>query len=276
MKSAILLACAMGWLFSWAAAQEPKPDAVGSTAVNVAPEIAEPARAYLSFWASELAKVAESGVYPFIPEKALPEAKRQCDAVVAAAKAGGRPDIAEAATLLLQAFQHASASFPLEKSRRVKPKDPKVAELFGSNPAGLTEGYLLKGFMGAQVRLARLLGDPVVTEKQIREQPDVDFSVLPQFLPNASPRPEKEVTDDLLIEINEDGTLKLDDEPITDDALKRALAVAAKKAVTANGQVLVTLVTGEKPKSGRILDVMKILSDAKITGVTITVGLEEF
>ncbi len=97
---------------------------------------------------------------------------------------------------------------------------------------------------------------------------------------------EVDMPDEIIINIAEDDLISMNEEvydaglppdqakklPTLTDSLIRA-----KKDADARGsKVLVTLVTEEHAKYGRIIDVMNALAKAKIENVTFTVGSEEF
>lgn len=92
--------------------------------------------------------------------------------------------------------------------------------------------------------------------------------------------------DEITINIAEDGLVSMNEEvydaglppaqasklPGLTDALIRL----KKDAEARNSKVLVTLVTEEQAKYGRIIEVMNALSKAQLSNVTFTVGSEEF
>jgi biopolymer transport protein ExbD len=110
---------------------------------------------------------------------------------------------------------------------------------------------------------------------------------LKTALPGVAQTTNEEVVmpDEITIAVSEDGLVTMNEEvydaeippeakklPTLTDSLVRL----KKDADDRNSKVLVTLVTEEQAKYGRIIDVMNALSKAKITNVTFTVGSEEF
>jgi biopolymer transport protein ExbD len=111
---------------------------------------------------------------------------------------------------------------------------------------------------------------------------------LKTALPGVAVTDNKDVIlpDEITIEIAEDDLVTMNEEvydaglpadqakklPTLTDSLVRL----KKDADDRGSKVLVTLVTEEQAKYGRIIDVMNALAKAKISNVTFTVGSEEF
>ena len=87
--------------------------------------------------------------------------------------------------------------------------------------------------------------------------------------------------DEIIISIDEEGTVTMNEEEFDDPknkklpALTLALARLKQDADARGSKVLVTLQTEEQAKYERIIDVMNALAVAKIANVTFTVGSED-
>jgi biopolymer transport protein ExbD len=111
---------------------------------------------------------------------------------------------------------------------------------------------------------------------------------LKTALPGVAQTTNEEVVlpDEVTIQISEDDLVTMNEEVYDADApphlfkklptLTDSLTRLKKDADDRGSKVLVTLVTEEQAKYGRIIDVMNALAVAKISNVTFTVGSEEF
>lgn len=96
---------------------------------------------------------------------------------------------------------------------------------------------------------------------------------------------ELELPDEIIIHIAEDDLVSMNDEvydaglPAAEakklPTLTNSLVLAKKDADARGGKVLVTLVSEERARYGRIIDVLNALAVARIANVTFTVGSDE-
>jgi hypothetical protein len=273
MKTATLVLLVTAWLFSLVRAQETNPESSCVPAVTPADEVGEAAHVYLAFWAVVFEERAKSGVDPFPGTEIIPAAEKLCAEVVQKATAHRRKDIAEAATRLLDAFKYTRENMSLKPADRLKPKDEKLLGMYPKNAARVTDGYLLKGYLTANLRFARILGLATISEKEIQDMPDFDLASVLEGIENAgSGDADKNNIQDHIIVVKTDGSILFDGKKAkSDDEIKQAMLKCVTQAEKAGKKLRVTLKTDEQAKYARIVDVMNILSVAKVTNVTFEV-----
>jgi biopolymer transport protein ExbD len=281
MKAATLVLLVTGWLFSLTPvlhAQETKPDASCTPSAGADDEEVVAARAFQELLVAAAEQRAMAGDEPFPSAEDIPAAEKLCQEVVKKATTRSRQDIADAATQLLEAFKYSRENLSRERAKRTKPGNAKLQEMYGENAAGVTDGFLMKGYAMAQFRLGRLLGPTTTTEEEIRAMEDFDLAGVMEELKAAE---EKARHDELqsqkhLIHVTGDGSVHLDGVKMkSDDALKTALLEHVTRASKAGKTLRVALRLDRQTRYVRIVDMMNILAAAKIIHVTSTVGEEE-
>jgi biopolymer transport protein ExbD len=277
MKAATLALLVTGWLFSLTVlqhAQETKPDTSCAPALGADDEVVVAARAYQTFWVKAYEECMKSAVEPFPSAEIIPGAEKLCQDVVKKAVEHKRQDIADAATLQLEAFKYTRENLSRERAKRTKPSNAKLQELYGENATGVTDGFLLKGFQISTLRFNRLLGSTHITEKEIRAMEDFDLQdALAGARPADAQAGNGKDIQEHVIRVKNDDTLRLDGTKIeTVDELKAPLQERISRAAKVGKTVRITLGTDEQAKYNRVVDVMNILAAVKITNVTFTVA----
>jgi len=229
------------------------------------PEALKAFSEFTFFLNQEFTRAAQDGTLLGPPETTLPEARKRCDALVAAAK--DRKDIADAAQLTLQAYTYVVTNRALAKAQRKAPEDKNLADLMALNQAGPTEGQMMKCCQVMLVRLAKHFGKPSFTEEQVMARKDVDFRSL--VIPSTSPAEnagEKALS--IAVAVATDGSLKLNDKALPKQELVAALK-KLKTEVAADGkEVQLTLYVDGLSKYERVIEVLDAATQAGVTNVT--------
>jgi hypothetical protein len=235
-------------------------------------ELREPILAYVAYWTAIFEEAAKSGIPSPISvysTERVPEATKRCDAVVRAAT--DRKSIQTSAKLVLTAYAYVCENIRLAKDQRKDPEDADVAALLGKPANGLTEGALTKCFLIAYVRFLAAAGvKTLITEKQVRDRPDLDFDVFGR----ASPEPAAKMkdVDDVTLHIAADGAIKVDGKVVSNVELDKSLSALVTRAEQRKHKLLITLQTDEQAKYERIEEVMNALAKAGIGNVSFTAG----
>lgn len=280
MKAATLVLLVTGWLFSLAhvlRAQETNPDTSCTPALGADDEVMVTARTYQAFWVKAYEECMKSFVEPFPGTEVVPGAEKLCRDVVKKAVEHKRQDIADAATLQLEAFKYTRENLSRERAKRTKPSDAKLQELYGENAAGVTDGFLLKGFQISTLRFSRLLGPTHITEKEIRAMEDFDLQdALARARTAEALADNDNDIQEHIIRVKNDDTLRFDDTKLkTIDELKALLPEKISRAAKVGKAIRITLEADEQAKYNHIVDVMNVLAAVEITNVTLTITNKE-
>lgn len=237
------------------------------------PELRDASFVFAKYWADSfdaLIKVmSESGIpnpRKLFPKDAIPSAKKALDALIIHTKE--RPDIQDAALLILSAYEYASDNIVLAKDKRRPTKNAKLAELLGAYPDGITEGYLVKNIMIARMRFNKLVEIPAMTEEQVKAMPDFDY-YREVKLPGARPAKQSPLSNEHHVEIKKNGSILLDGKSVSLDDLPDSLT----KLKTKQGEtgISVSLKTNKAVKYARVKEIMVAIGKAGVERVTFLV-----
>ena len=236
------------------------------------PEMQKAFGEFTSFLNEAFTRIGRSGIGDFAQlETKLPEAKKRCDALIATAK--DRKDIADAATLTLEAFRYVAANFARPKAERKAPENKILADILARNKAGPTEGQMMKCYQIALVRLTKHFGKPSLTEEQVMAREDIDFGS--PALPGHPPAPEAgraEQFDESSVTVAADGSVTLNERPLP----KKDLLAAFKKlkaAAEAQGQdVFLSLYAAKAAKYEVVTEILDAAAKAGVKNITFVVA----
>ena len=221
-------------------------------------------------------RMAGSGLADFSQlDNKLPEAKKCCDALIAAAK--GREDIAAAATLTLEAFNYLAANGSLPKAERKPPENKILAGILPQNKAGLTEGQMIKCYLIALVRLTKYFGKPSHTEQEVMALEDLDFatSLLPSHPPAAADAARAEQFDESTVRMAADGSVTLNDKPLPQKDLVAAFEKLKADARAQGQEVFLCFYAAEAAKYETLTLVLDAAAKAGVKNITFAVDEPE-
>jgi|GEM_PF-6786938 len=206
---------------------------------------------FSSFLNQSFTKATASGIFPTVlAESSLPEARKRCAVLVAAAK--DRNDIASAATLTLDAFSYLVSNIEIGREQRKAPENKALANLVAFDKSGLSEGQMIKCFFLAHLRLGKYFGPQLVTEEEIMAQKDFDsVDLFSRHKPhNQTDSTKNEASmDETYVEsevtVSANGSMTLNDKAIIKQNLVSALKKLKTDAEAKGEKVLLTFIIPE-------------------------------
>ena len=238
------------------------------------PEALNAFNEFTSFLNKEVTRTAQSGISLGPSASTLPEARKRCYALIAAAK--GRKDIADAARMTLQAYSYVVTNWSLAKAHRKVPEDKVLADLMALNQSGPTEGQMMKCYQVALIRLTQHFGKPSITEDEVMRLKDVDFASIVTPMPSPAENARgKALPAEITVAVAADGSLKLNDKALTKQELVVALTELKAGAKASGQEILLTISADGRSKYERVTEVLDAASQAGVTDVAFQEMVEQ-